>query len=511
MRSPRSRLGAAVTAGMAMSAVGLLSLTGGTVAQPQLSDSLSVKAEVGVEGVPYGIARGVSYGLTFEKRNTAGGGTRSVTTSVDSRTGPAHTLTAYPANGTRTDSVELRDTAGVRACASSNVGGNTTRCPGTTGPAALVSASSGNEISTEKYKVEFKNHHMPDYQIIQIHDVYTRVECRADGTVSAARPKGAWRFGGTGTWAGRKWDWSETPRDLVGPNTFDRYRLWTGNWGAGWNTTMTLEVQTISQTFSNPPRALSALVFQVSSADDSAQNRMSNMAVVSKSECAVSPDGSVNLDPNTTFGPTAPDTRDLEVPGWTNKWDYLLVDEGSVGTGPFNYVSQPGSRNADRTTAEGIELVESGELEVIDPLTGRPAGADEEPGTTESSPTSPSTPTRAASPSPSATSTTAATAPTTTAATTTTSAGPDPSGTTTAATSPSYSTADGQAYSRAGGTSLTAAQRALVEEAIAAADSADNGELADGATYAVTTNQLDGTTLIVTTADGGTLRIVWEK
>ncbi len=50
-----------------------------------------------------------------------------------------------------------------------------------------------------------------------------------------------------------------------------------------------------------------------------------------------------------------------------------------------------------------------------------------------------------------------------------------------------------------------------MEEAIAAADTADRGELAGGASYAVTANQLDGTTLIVTTVGGGTLRIVWEK
>ena len=67
MRSTKSRIRASITAGLALSAVGLLSVTGGTVAQ--LTDTISAKVDLAVAGTPYGIARTVSLGFNYKKTN----------------------------------------------------------------------------------------------------------------------------------------------------------------------------------------------------------------------------------------------------------------------------------------------------------------------------------------------------------------------------------------------------------------------------------------------------------
>ncbi|MFL0580117.1 hypothetical protein [Dietzia sp. 179-F 9C3 NHS] len=513
MTSARTRIGAGLTAGLALSAAALMSVTGGTVAA--LSDSVNASATVGVEGVPYGIARGVSAAFHYDASVVGGGqNTDNRSTVIDSRTVPSRTDTAtfpvpwsYSSPGIRLDAAR-----NVTACASSTTGGNTNRCPGTTGGAPLVSASSGNDPSVGKFDIDFVDTRVPNTNL-QLHDVWTSVSCRADGTVSAETPRGNFNLGGTGSWASghdKRLGWRSIPAE----NRFVRIQQWASRYS---QMAQTVEVQTIKQTFANPPRALSAIVLYVTGSDSKDGTAVrSDFSFVTKSECAVSPDGSVTLNPSTTFGPLVPSVRRLETPAWNGDYSSTLA-EGGVTT--FGHVSQRQSMLEARTPSDAsvVEPFHSGVLEATDP-SSTPVTSDTESAIPEASPLSPSSPTSEVSPARSAKSTTEATAPTATASTTANSAGPDPAAgktaTRTSATSAvapaAYTTADGQTYSRAGGDALTAAQRALVEEAIAAAATTESGELPGGASYAVTANQLDGTTLIVTTADGGTLRIVWE-
>lgn len=506
MRSTRTRLGAAITAGVALSAIGVLSMTSGTVAE--LSDSIDVTAEVGVAGEPYGIARGVSYSVNFQR--LAGGyasEAENESTSVDSRSGPARQFTEVPGvHNVLSGGLDFLDPLNVRACASSNFDGNLTRCPGASATGALVSASSGNAKTVEKYKAQWKDIASPAKQILETHDIFTHVECNADGTVTAAAPTGSWNFGGTETLRTRKWGFFEagTGRsnagDLPNANTYARYRLWTGNNSTSFNTSMTVEVQSIARVLNNPPRAVSALVFYVSAGNEAAQNRLTDMALVSKSECAVSEDGTEITDE--VFEPLIPASKPQPLPRWTGSWNYFLQPTSPIVE---NFVA--GQRNALAQPEPSIDLLESGDIETATPEGTDSANPDASVIAPTSSAPSPTSPVQSST-------SRVSTFPTTlipTRTATTASSEPAPTPKASPTSSPGYTTADGRLYRTADGGTLTGTQRALVEEAVAAADTADRGDLADGASYAVTANQLDGTTLIVTTASGGTLRIVWGK
>lgn len=506
MRSMKSRIRAAITAGFAISAVGLLAITGGTVAQ--LTDTIDAKVGLGVEAIPYGIARTVSFG--FDYTNTSNKTTaRSFSASVDSRNStrenaPAETQRQY----SYTDSgIRMHRIVNDVGCASSSLNNNVDRCLWTE-PGSLVSASTGQEPDNGDFEVDFQddNLHSTLFDVeFSIHDIRTSVSCHPNGTVSAAAPHAWYWSGGKGT-SSKNSDW----RSFPGENQYERIRQWMRNL-AGQNQAMTIEVQSIRQTFSSPPRALSAIVmYATSSKASNGGDIKGDFAFVSKSECAVSPDGTVTLNPSTTFGKLIPDTRRLPTPSWDSnkKFTYVLAS-GDISTTNLSTYSEAPSREAvsSRAAADHIELVESGRLQVEDPLNGA------DPSTVNYEGSSPSAPTTASSSPAVVGTTTVRTSPTPSATQTISSGGPTPNSST-ATSEPvagEYTTATGQRYSSATGAPFTRREQELVEEAIAAAQDAESGELAEGATFATTSNQLDGTTLIITTADGGTLRIVWEE
>lgn len=502
MRSTKSRIRASITAGFALSAVGLLAATGGTLAQ--VTDTIEAKVDLAVEGTPYGIARTVSLGFDYTKSNG--------NQTIRDRSVTVNSLSAARNNAPIEDQAPWSYSSGIRVhklindkgCASSNFNNNTNRCSRSES-GSIVSASTGQAPADGDFEIDFRDENLNSLGFsveFSIHDIQTSVSCFADGSVTAGKPSAAYWAGGKGTSDRNTGAWRDLPND----NEYVRMRQWMRS--ALTNQAMTIEVQSIRQTFQNPPRALSAVVMYATSSN--ARNGggvVGDFAFVSKSECAVSPDGTVTLDPSTTFGPLVPAVRRLETPGWGNEYTTVL-SEGPIPNDGLSATSEhiSGDSRSLLGATDDIEIIESGELLAEDTLTTETSEAAERAATSQSSST---TPTSALT----TVSTPASTSPTPKATQTTTSGGPTPN-TTVSTTEPAdtgYTTSTGERYTSATGATLTRSQRDLVEEAIAAAQTTESGELADGASYASTSNQLDGATLIVKTADGGTLRIVWEK
>src|SRR5699024_5316655 len=160
MRSTKLRIRASITAGLALSAVVLLAATGGTVAQ--VTDTISAKVDLAVEGTPYGIARGVSAAFHYQAASGSPDNADQRYSSVNSLTAPDRTNPANfdtPWNYTSGDSgLRLLAAPNVTSCASSSRDGNTNRCPIDALPAdAIVSASSGNLPSTRKTDIDFRD------------------------------------------------------------------------------------------------------------------------------------------------------------------------------------------------------------------------------------------------------------------------------------------------------------------------------------------------------------------
>ena len=503
MRSTKSRIRASITAGLALSAVGLLSVTGGTVAQ--LTDTISAKVDLAVAGTPYGIARTVSLGFNYKKTN--GNQTiRDRSATVNSLSEARNNAPSEPnVPWTYTDTgIRLHGLINGNGCASSNFDGNTNRCFRTES-GSIVSASTGQAPEDGDFEIDFRDENLNwgiYKQELLIHDIQTSVSCFPNGEVSAGQPSAAYWVGGSGA-SSEDSGW----RGFPAANQYQRIRQWMHT-VSGQNQAMTVEVQSIRQTFQNPPRALSAVVMYVTSSN--ARNGggiVGDFSFVSKSECAVSPDGTVSLDPSETFGTLVPSVRRLETPGWGGAYTTVL-SEGPIPNDGLSTTSEHilGDSRSLLGATDDIEIIESGELLAEDTLTTAT------PETAEQAATSPSSSTNPTS-APTTVSTRASTSPTPKAIQTTTSGGPTPS-TSVSTSEPAttgYATDTGQSYASATGATLTRSQRELVEEAIAAAQTTESGELTDGASYATTSNQVDGATLIVKTADGGTLRIVWEK
>lgn len=480
---------AAATAALALPLVAALSLTGGTVAA--LQDTITARASVGVEGVTYGIARGVSHAVNAQ-RVEGGSATGSYEENItaDSRSGGAYQRT-NPAGGKVIipNVLDTRDTQGVRSCASSNRNGNTQHCPGpsTTSSSPLVTASSGNSGSNagwvEKYQIGMREHINGSSPSIQIHDVYTRVECRADGTVEATKPSASWEFGGN-VWFGQgragyfeTRTTGQTSRDLTGPNQRNRHYLGMRSNGSFWDTAMTVEVQTINQTFSNPPRAVSAVVVYLTTADHSPARRYTDIAFVSKSECAVSVKGQHELSFATTFPSVIPAISPQPLFPVSGGHRYIFQNQPLTD---FSHVATTAGPTGRATRMQADPDVAG---EPTPPTTSASTRPAEETAATSQAP--PSTPD-------------------------TTSTTPSPAVTRESEPVTASEPLDPAAYRRADGSPLSETDRALVDEAIEAAQVADEGPLSRGE-YQIVSDQLDDTTLIIIRPDGSTLRLIWTQ
>ena len=529
MRSTKSRIRASITAGLALSAVGLLSVTGGTVAQ--VTDTISAKVDLAVEGTPYGIARGVSAAFQYKAASGSPNNADQRDSSVNSltapdRTNPTNFSSPHNYAGNNSTGLRLLAAPNVTSCASSSRDGNPSRCPVDALPTeSIVSASSGNDPAISKTDIDFRDNQNrwlagANFTDLRIHDMWTSVSCTANGAHAAA-PQANIDFGGMSSNAlgqRQRTDWTALPS----PNHYRTVQQWAGT--TIYNNNQTVEVQSIQKTFQNPTRAISAIVVYATSADGT--DPISDFSFVAKSECAVSEDGTVELSNSSTFGPVTPLPKRLATPAWAGDYTRTLATGEVTDFSHVANVSSTLGRSAQnrQTSEEAIGSDQS--------LTEDTTVEQAESTTTETSDTLGQAATSPSSSAPSASasatvSTPASASPTHKAIQTTTSGGPVPKATqrttssdpTTPSTSAStsepatseYTTTAGQTYASATGGTFTRSQRELVEEAIAAAQSAESGELTDGAKYTTTSNQLDDTTLIVTTADGSTLRIVWEK
>lgn len=527
MRSTKSRIRAAITAGFALSAAGLLAATGGTVAQ--VSNTITAKVHLAVEGTPYGIARGVSAAFHYEAVSGSPNNADQRDSSVNSltapdRTNPTNFSTPYDYAGSNNSGLRLLAAPNVTSCASSSREGNTSRCPVDALPTeSIVSASSGNDPAISKTDIDFRDNQNrwlagANYTDLRIHDMWTSVSCTANGAYAAA-PKANINFGGSESNAlprhRKRTGWMALPS----ANHYRTIQQWASQ---DWNNAQTVEVQSIKKTFQNPTRAVSAIVVYATSSDGT--NPISDFSFVAKSECAISEDGTVELSDSSTFGPITPGLKSLDTPAWVGNYTRTLATGEVTDFSHVANVSSTLGRSAqnrqatDEANGRRQSLMEESTAEQDDLTNSETLATNDDaiipPPSTPfaSAPTTVSAPANT-SPTPKATQPTTSGGPTPGTTQRATSGGPTPS--TIASTSEpataGYTTAAGQSYASATGAALTRSQRELVEEAIAAAQTTESGELADGVTFATTSNQLDGATLIVTTADGGTLRIVWEK